>query len=57
MEKMTQTQAKKRMIECISKLNKILDSMWVITKIPAADARKIRDTRDELVKIVRKISK
>ena len=45
------------MIECISKLNKILDSMWVITKIPAADARKIRDTRDELVKIVRKISK
>jgi coenzyme F420-reducing hydrogenase delta subunit len=52
---MTKAQAKRRMIECISKLNKILDSKWVIYDISASDARKIRDVRDDLVKQVRKL--
>jgi hypothetical protein len=53
--KMTKAQAKKKMLECISKMNKILDSKWVIFDIAAADARKIRDIRDDLVKQVRKL--
>jgi coenzyme F420-reducing hydrogenase delta subunit len=52
---MTKAQAKRRMMECISKLNKILDSKWVIYDISASDARKIRDIRDDLVKQVRKL--
>jgi coenzyme F420-reducing hydrogenase delta subunit len=52
---MTKAQAKRRMMECISKLNKILDSKWVIYDISASDARKIRDVRDDLVKQVRKL--
>ena len=55
MAKMTKAQAKRRMLECISKLNKVLDSRWIIFDIPANDARKIRDIRDDLVKQVRKL--
>lgn len=55
MQKMTKAQAKRRMMECLSKLNKILDSKWVIFDIPANDARKIRDIRDDLMKQVRKL--
>lgn len=55
MMKMTKAQAKRRMLECISKLNKILDSKWVIYDISYQDAKKIRDTRDDLVKVVRKL--
>lgn len=43
------------MMECVSKLNKILDSRFILYDVPASDARKVRDARDDLIKIVKKL--
>lgn len=53
--KMTKAQCRKRMMECVSKLNKILDSRFILYDMPAADARKVRDARDDLIKMVKKL--
>lgn len=55
MAKMTKAQVKRRMVEAVSKLNKVLDSKFIMFEVSAADARKIRDIRDDLVKQVRKM--
>jgi len=53
--KMTKAQCRKRMMECVSKLNKILDSKFILYDVAASDARKVRDARDDLIKMVKKL--
>lgn len=56
MPEMTKAQVKRRLTECVTKLWKVLDSKYIIVgDIAAADARKIRDARDDLIKVVRKM--
>jgi coenzyme F420-reducing hydrogenase delta subunit len=55
MAKMTKAQVKRRMMEAISKLNKVLDSKFIMFEVSAADATKIRNIRDDLIKQVRKM--
>jgi len=52
---MTKAQCRKRMMECVSKLNKILDSKFILYDVAASDARKVRDARDDLIKMVKKL--
>jgi hypothetical protein len=56
MAEMTKAQVKRRLTECITKLWKVLDSKYIVYgDIAAADARKVRDARNDLIKVVRKM--
>jgi len=57
MVKMTKAQCRKRLMESVSKLNKVLDSRFILYEVPANDARAVRDARDALIKIVKKLSR
>jgi len=55
MVKMTKAQVKKRLMEAANKLNLVCGSHFIMYDMSATDATKIRDCRDQLVKIVRKL--